>query len=176
MRTHKETYNINATKETIFNVIANIENYPTFLPWCVGARIIESNNSSKIVIQRAELIIAFKSFRESFFSDIQLNKKNWTINILSNKKPFKSLNGKWIIKEKDKNCEVSFEIKFEFKSIILEKLIGLVFFYQKTQRKMLEPYIQFADILMTLQTKMMKTKQSIFRTQLWKLRTTKVTK
>ena len=128
MRTHKETYNINATKETIFNVIANIENYPTFLPWCVGARITETNNLPEILIQKAELIIAFKSFRESFFSDIQLNRKKWTINILSNKKPFKSLKGQWIIKEKDNNCEVSFEIKFEFKSIILEKIIGIVFF------------------------------------------------
>ena len=128
MRTHKETYNINATKETVFNVIANIENYPTFLPWCVGARITETNNLPEILIQKAELIIAFKSFRECFFSDIQLNRKKWTINILSNKKPFKSLKGQWIIKEKDNNCEVSFEIKFEFKSIILEKIIGIVFF------------------------------------------------
>ena len=128
MRTHKETYNINANKETIFNVIANIESYPTFLPWCIGARITETNQLSDILIQRAELVIAFKSFRESFFSDIQLNKKIWTINIQSNKKPFKSLKGQWIIQEKDNHCEVSFEIKFEFKSIILEKIIGVVFF------------------------------------------------
>ena len=128
MRTHKETYNINANKETIFNVIANIENYPTFLPWCIGARLTETYEMSDIIIKRAELVIAFKSFRESFFSDIQLNKKNWTINIQSNKKPFKSLKGQWIIQEKDNHCEVSFEIKFEFKSIILEKIIGVVFF------------------------------------------------
>ena len=128
MRTHKETYNINAKKETIFNVIANIESYPTFLPWCIGARITDTNKLSDVLIQRAELIIAFKSFRESFFSDIELNRKIWTINIQSNKKPFKSLNGQWIIKEKDNHCEVSFEIKFEFKSIILEKIIGVVFF------------------------------------------------
>ena len=128
MRTHKETYSINANKETIFNVIANIENYPTFLPWCIGARITDTNKLSDILIQKAELVIAFNSFRESFFSDIQLNKENWTINIQSNKKPFKSLNGQWTIQEKDNHCEVSFEIKFEFKSIILEKIIGVVFF------------------------------------------------
>ena len=128
MRTHKETYNINANKEIIFDVIANIENYPTFLPWCIGARLTETYELSDIIIKRAELVIAFKSFRESFFSDIQLNKKNWTINIQSNKKPFKSLKGQWIIQEKGNHCEVSFEIKFEFKSIILEKIIGVVFF------------------------------------------------
>ena len=128
MRTHKETYNINTNKEKIFDVIANIENYPTFLPWCIGARSTETYELSDIIIKRAELVIAFKSFRESFISDIQLNKKNWTINIQSNKKPFKSLKGQWIIQEKDNHCEVSFEIKFEFKSIILEKIIGVVFF------------------------------------------------
>ena len=128
MRTHKETYNINANKEIIFDVIANIENYPTFLPWCIGARLTETYELSDIIIKRAELVIAFQSFRESFFSDIQLNRKIWTINIQSNKKPFKSLKGQWIIEEKDNHCEVSFEIKFEFKSIILEKIIGVVFF------------------------------------------------
>ena len=128
MRTHKETYNINTNKEKIFDVIADIENYPTFLPWCIGARLTGTHELSDIFIQRAELVIAFKSFRESFFSDIRLNKKNWTINIQSNKKPFKSLKGQWIIKEKENYCEVSFEIKFEFKSIILEKIIGVVFF------------------------------------------------
>ena len=128
MRTHKETYNINSNKETIFNVIANIENYPTFLPWCIGARITDTNQLSDILFHKAELVIAFKSFKGSFFSDVQLNRKIWTINIQSNKKPFKSLNGQWIIQEKDNYCEVSFEIKFEFKSIILEKIIGVVFF------------------------------------------------
>ncbi len=128
MRTHKETYNINANKEIIFDVIANIENYPTFLPWCIGARSTETYELSDIIIKRAELVIAFKSFRESFISDIQLNKKNWTINIQSNKRPFKSLKGQWIIQEKGNHCEVSFEIKFEFKSIILENIIGVVFF------------------------------------------------
>ena len=108
MRTHKETYNINANKETIFNVIANIENYPTFLPWCIGARLTDTYELSDIIIKRAELVIAFKSFRENFFSDIQLNRKIWTINIQSNKKPFKSLNGQWTIQEKDNHCEVSF--------------------------------------------------------------------
>ena len=75
MRTHKETYNINANKEIIFDVIANIENYPSFLPWCIGARLNDTYELSDILIQRAELVIAFKSFRESFFSDIRLKKK-----------------------------------------------------------------------------------------------------
>ena len=75
-----------------------------------------------------ETIVSFKSFRESFISDVKLDKNNWTIKIVSNKKPFKLLEGCWIINEKKENCEVSFEIQFELKSIILEKIIGIVFF------------------------------------------------
>ena len=128
MRSHKEIYTINAKKENIFNVIANIENYPKFLPWCVGARIIETRKLSDIIFQKAELVIAFKLFRETFLSNIKLNRNNWAINISSNTKPFKSLKGCWIINEKENKCEVSFEIQFEFKSIILERIIGFVFF------------------------------------------------
>ena len=125
MKSHKEIYYINSKKETIYNVIANIEDYPNFLPWCIGARIIDTKNDSDFVIQKAELMISFKSFRESFVSEVKLDKNNWTVSIVSNKKPFKLLEGCWIINEKKENCEVSFEIQFELKSIILEKIIGL---------------------------------------------------
>ena len=128
MRTHKEIYFIKANKETIFNVIANIEQYPFFLPWCVGARIIETQSSGDIILQKAELIISFKTFKEKFISNIELDKSNGTIVISSNKKPFKSLNGRWSILELKNECKVSFEIEFEFKSIILEKFIGLFFY------------------------------------------------
>ena len=128
MRTHKEIYFIKANKETIFNVIANIEHYPVFLPWCVGARIIENKTSGVVILQKAELIISFKSFKEKFISNIELDKSNWTIVISSNKKPFKSLNGRWSILELKNECKVSFEIEFEFKSIILEKFMGLFFY------------------------------------------------
>ena len=128
MKSHRENYYINSKKEIIFNVIANIENYPSFLPWCIGARIIDTKNISDIIIQKAELLISFKSFRERFISEVKLDKNNWTVNIVSNKKPFKILEGCWKITEKKENCEVSFEINFELKSVILEKIIGLVFF------------------------------------------------
>lgn len=128
MKSYRENYYINSKKEIIFNVIANIENYPSFLPWCIGARIVDTKNVSDIIIQKAELLISFKSFRERFISEVKLDKNNWTVNIVSNKKPFKLLEGCWKIIEKKENCEVSFEINFEFKSIILEKIIGLVFF------------------------------------------------
>ena len=128
MKKHKETYYINSKKEIIYNVIANIENYPTFLPWCIGARIIDTKNVSDVIVQKAELMISFKSFRERFVSEVKLDKNNWTINIVSNKKPFKLLEGRWIIIEKKESCEVSFELQFELKSVILEKIIGLVFF------------------------------------------------
>tara|TARA_A100001011_G_scaffold172686_1_gene181508 strand:- start:13 stop:465 length:453 start_codon:yes stop_codon:yes gene_type:complete len=128
MKSHRENYYINSKKEIIFNVIANIENYPSFLPWCIGARIIDTKNVSDIIIQKAELLISFKSFRESFISEVKLDKNNWTVNIVSNKRPFKLLEGCWKIIEKKETCEVSFEISFELKSVILEKIIGLVFF------------------------------------------------
>ena len=128
MKSHRENYYINSKKEIIFNVIANIENYPSFLPWCIGARIIDTKNISDIIIQKAELLISFKSFRERFISEVKLDKNNWTVNIVSNKKPFKILKGCWKIIEEKENCEVSFEINFELKSVILEKIIGLVFF------------------------------------------------
>ena len=78
MKSHKETYYINSKKEIIFNVIANIQNYPTFLPWCIGARIIDTKNVSDVIVQKAQLMISFKSFRK-FISEVKLDKNNWTV-------------------------------------------------------------------------------------------------
>ena len=39
MPTHAEKRVLPYTPEQLFDLVADIERYPEFLPWCVGARI-----------------------------------------------------------------------------------------------------------------------------------------
>lgn len=133
MQNHTEICIITSEVREVFDLVADIESYPEFLPWCVGARITEINSEIDAKKLKADLTIAFGSFKEKVSSDIVLNKKGCNIEIFSSDKPFKILHGKWDFKEVNEGCEVSFKIKFEFRSRILGKLIELVF-YQAIKR------------------------------------------
>ena len=58
------------TPEQLFALVSDVERYPEFLPWCVGARIKERR--SDLVV--ADLIIGFRMFRERFTSRVTLDR------------------------------------------------------------------------------------------------------
>ena len=69
MPTHAEQRVLPYTPEQLFALVADIEHYPEFLPWCIGARIRE--RQANLVV--ADLIIGFKVFRERFTSRVALD-------------------------------------------------------------------------------------------------------
>src|ERR1700728_4867829 len=69
MPIHAEQRVLPYTQEQLFALVADIERYPEFLPWCVGARIKE--RQANLVV--ADLIIGFKVFRERFTSRVVLD-------------------------------------------------------------------------------------------------------
>ncbi|MFL2790976.1 MAG: type II toxin-antitoxin system RatA family toxin [Paracoccaceae bacterium] len=128
MKSHIESCIINCDVKEVFDVVADIESYPEFLPWCIGAKITDTISVENGIKSKADLTIAFGRFREIFSSNIVLNQEELLIEIYSLEKPFKILDGRWTFLKIEDGCRVNFEIKFEFKSLILDKLIGLVFY------------------------------------------------
>lgn len=111
----------------LYELVTDIEKYPEFLPWCSAARIIEETDSSIV----ADLIISFKAFTEHYRSQVELNppkagKAAVSVSLISG--PFKYLNNNWKFKTlKNGGTLIEFYIDFEFKSALLQKLIGLLF-------------------------------------------------
>ena len=68
MPTHAEKKLLPYTREQLFDLVADVERYPEFLPWCMGARIRERSESLLV----ADLIIGFKFIRERFTSRVVL--------------------------------------------------------------------------------------------------------
>ena len=79
------------TPEQLYALVADIERYPEFLPWCVGARIRERRDN----VILADLIIGFSMFRERFTSRVTLNPP-YRIDVAYTEGPFKYLNNHWI--------------------------------------------------------------------------------
>lgn len=111
----------------MFNLIADIQAYPEFLPWCAAARIRKRTQMDKVEVIDADLVISFKVFRERFGSRVTLRPETNIIDVEYLDGPFKYLNNHWKFVDCEGGCEVDFFVDFEFKSKILQSIIGVVF-------------------------------------------------
>ncbi|MCV6824402.1 MULTISPECIES: type II toxin-antitoxin system RatA family toxin [Halocynthiibacter] len=128
MPTHQETRTLPYTAEQIYDLVADVGAYPQFLPWCAGARIRSVTPIEGGDEMLADLVISFKVFRERFGSRVRLYPERRLIETEYLDGPFKYLKSHWKMRDLEKGgCEVSFFVDFEFKSKILQKLIGVVF-------------------------------------------------
>ncbi|MDC1411207.1 type II toxin-antitoxin system RatA family toxin [Amylibacter sp.] len=127
MPTHTEKRIMPYTAKQMYDLVADVETYPDFLPWCAATRIRKVTKDSHKTIIEADLIIAFKVFRERFGSRVTLKAEKFSIDVEYLDGPFKFLNNHWIFRDVDGGCEADFFVDFEFKSRVLQALIGVVF-------------------------------------------------
>jgi coenzyme Q-binding protein COQ10 len=122
MPTHAEERVLPYTPEQLFALVADIERYPEFLPWCAGARIRE--RGPNLVV--ADLIIGFRMVRERFTSRVSLEPPQ-RIDVAYAEGPFRHLNNHWSFSPDPGGCRVGFFVDFEFKSRLLQRLIEVLF-------------------------------------------------
>jgi coenzyme Q-binding protein COQ10 len=121
---HHETRVVPYTADQMFDLVADVARYPEFLPWVTAARIRTRDNEGFV----ADVLVGFKSFREKFASRVVLNKAKRVIIAEYLEGPFKHLTNKWHFEPSaNGGCTVDFDIDFEFKVRLLEKLIGALF-------------------------------------------------
>lgn len=122
MPTHAETQIVPYRPDQLFDLVADVAQYPRFLPWCVGARV-RSRTETEMV---ADLTIGFGPFRETFTSRVQLDRPDHILVRYENG-PFKHLHNHWRFNPHPEGTEVDFNVDFTFRSRILEAAIGVVF-------------------------------------------------
>ena len=141
MPTHAEKRHLPHTPQQMFDLVADVEKYPEFLPWCVGTRI-KTEDATHI---HADMVIGYKMFREKFTSRVTLTSPE-RIDVVYEDGPFKYLNNHWIfIAEADGSCTVDFYVDFEFHSKLLQKMIGVVF--NEAVKIMVHAFEKRADII-----------------------------
>lgn len=130
MPTHAEKRVMPYGADQMFALIADVNRYPEFLPWCSAARIRtrEPLADGAGEVMEADLVISFKVYRERFGSRVTLRPAARIIEVEYLDGPFRYLRNHWYFEPRgEAACEVDFFVEFEFRSIILQKLIGLVF-------------------------------------------------
>ncbi|WP_380052333.1 type II toxin-antitoxin system RatA family toxin [Falsihalocynthiibacter sp. SS001] len=128
MSTHQETRILPYSAAQMYALVADVAEYPDFLPWCSGARVRSVAPIEGGEEMLADLVISFKVFRERFGSRVRLYEDRKLIETEYLDGPFKYLKSEWKFTDVEGGqCSISFYVDFEFKNAILQKLIGVVF-------------------------------------------------
>lgn len=122
MPTFSERIVVPYRPEQLFDLVADVDKYPEFLPWCSGANI-RSAAPKELV---ADLVISFGPFSESFTSRVTLEKPG-RIRAHYENGPFKYLNNQWVFTQTPQGTRVDFWVDFEFRNRLLQAAIGVVF-------------------------------------------------
>jgi coenzyme Q-binding protein COQ10 len=122
MKVHHERRVLPYAPEQVFAVVMAIERYPEFLPWCMAVRMRERKANELT----AELVIGFKMIRERFTSRVLFDRPH-RIDVDYLEGPMRHLENHWIFHPHAQGCEVEFRVAFEFRSRMLEALIGALF-------------------------------------------------
>jgi len=134
MPTHDEKKILPFTPEQMFDLVADVARYPEFLPWCVATRVRETDKTHL----SADMVIGFKMFREQYTSTVTL-KKPLQIDVAYQHGPFKYLENRWIFEPHGQgHCALDFHVDFEFRSAMMEKVIGKVF--TEATRRMVQAF------------------------------------
>lgn len=133
MPSHHETRVLPYTAQQMYDLVADVGQYPEFLPWTAAARVRSTQEDGEKTIMLADLVISFKVFRERFGSRVVLWPNAEQIDTSYIDGPFRHLESSWKFKDIDGGCEVSFSVNFEFRNRLLQGAAGM-FFNEAMQR------------------------------------------
>ena len=112
----------------MFALIAQIEDYPKFLPLCEDLTVRRREQRDGKEVLTATMVVGYKFLRESFTTQVSLDPSSRTILIAYLDGPFSFLENRWhFVPLGEKACEVDFYIAYSFRSHMFERLMGGLF-------------------------------------------------
>ena len=114
--------------DQMFDLVADVERYPEFLPLCDALVIRNRKERDGKVLLVADMTVGYKAIRETFTTQVLLNKAERAIDVKYIDGPFKYLDNRWRFTPTEAGaCIIDFFIDYEFKSRILGALMGSMF-------------------------------------------------
>ena len=117
------------TADQMFDLVADVERYPEFVPLCSALKIRQRNakpDGTEAIV--ADMTVSFKLVKETFTSEVTLDRPNLKISVRYLRGPFSNMETRWTFEPKGDNaCDVGFFTAYEFKSRMLAMLMGSMF-------------------------------------------------
>ena len=120
---------IECNKNQLIDLVLDIEKYPTFVPYCIDAKVYEKKDSDNFINIIADLTIGKGPFKDTYKSDVIFNKKNNSIYVTNINGPLKHLDNNWTFEDHKDGTEIYFNVDFEIKNKFLNILMMTSFQY-----------------------------------------------
>ena len=129
MPSFRVTRRVRHSAEQMYDLVADVERYPEFLPLCESLRVIRrQDNPEGGQVLVAEMGVGYKAIRERFTTRVSLDPGARKIVAEYIDGPFRHLENRWTFKDAEGGgCDVDFFITYEFKSRTLGLLMGSMF-------------------------------------------------
>lgn len=145
MPSFQTTRRVRHSASEMFDLVADVENYPKFVPLCESlvVRVRRPLDDGREVMV-ADMTVAYTLVRETFTSKVTLDRPKNEILVEYLDGPFRHLENRWTFRPVDDgHSDVGFWISYEFKSRTLGALMGAMF--DKAFRKFSEAFEARAD-------------------------------
>ena len=120
---------IECKKDQLVDLVLDIEKYPEFVPFCLGARVYERNKEGNQILIIADLTIGKGPFKDTYKSDVKFNNDDNSINVTNIGGPLRHLENNWKFIESDNGTEILFDIDFEIENKFLNLVMTKSFQY-----------------------------------------------
>jgi ribosome-associated toxin RatA of RatAB toxin-antitoxin module len=126
---------------TMFDLIEAAEHYPSFLPWCVGATILERDDS--VVV--ADIQVNYRNVRFNFATRNPKHRPEFMA-ITLERGPFRRFEGDWRLVELAPDaCRIEFALRYDFESSLLGRLASPVF--ERIANTLVDAFVSRAEQL-----------------------------
>lgn len=138
---HTEQKTLPYTAAQMFDLVAAVDQYDKFLPWCVASRITKRESDTFY----ADLAIGYKMIREKFSSKVVCDRPH-TIHVEYMSGPLQYLRNDWRFTDGgDGSCTIDFYVEFDFKNTMLRKLAEI--FFNEAIKRMVQAFEDRAEIV-----------------------------
>ena len=141
MKSSKQEIIINHRAKDLYKIVLDIEKYSEYIPWCKKI-IIKTRSKNEML---ADMIVCYRYFLpQTFTSHVMFDSDKLLINTNYIKGPLKDLSTEWLFKKLEiKKTKIIFNVKFEFRRLLHQKLAEL--FFGLIENKMIDSFKKRAD-------------------------------
>lgn len=130
MPSFKTTRRVRHSAANMFDLIADVERYPEFVPLCQMLRVRRrANRAHGIEVLVCDMAVGYRAIREKFTSRVTLDRPQFKVLVEYIDGPFRYLDNTWNFRDEAEpaGCRIEFFIAYEFRSRILAALMGSMF-------------------------------------------------
>lgn len=143
MTSRRSKSNVPFTARQMYDLVANIEAYPEFIPWCAALRVVSKDVNEGKGTMLADMVVAYKVFREKFRSKVFLEPERNHIHAHYTDGPFETLQTEWRFADlPEGGSTIDFFIEFHFRNVLLQSTARIVF--EKAFARMTDAFVDRA--------------------------------